>query len=56
MSAMSLREFIRKYRNSIDAQIRKSGVRYRLSDQERELWVRNDESLCRMAKTEGVKV
>jgi len=53
---MTLREFIRENRNALDAIIRSYCPNVpRLSDQDREEWIQNDEGLYLWAKSEGVK-
>lgn len=52
---MSKREFIRKNRVEIDKQIKAVCDNVRLNDNERELWISNDEGLYRWAKREGAR-
>jgi hypothetical protein len=52
MKRKSLREFIKEHRSKID-EITKSKYR---NDEERRLWVLNDEGLCNWAKQEGVRI
>jgi hypothetical protein len=55
---MTMYEFIRRNRVELDAAIR--GVlkrpEYKLDDDERRLWVLNDEGLYNWARSEGVKI
>lgn len=62
---MKLRDFILAHREELDAGIRAHLTRYdepgfkreiRLNDQERRLWILNDEGLYRWARSEGVRV
>lgn len=53
---MTLRNFIREHRNEIDEAIRRALNRelpYK-NDEERRLWILNDEGLYLWAKSEGV--
>ncbi len=55
---MTLQQFLKENRRYIDVAIR-SVLRdpdYRLNDDERRLWVLNDESLYRWARSEGVRI
>lgn len=54
---MKMRDFIRKNRKEIDEVIEQElgHTPFRRNDDERELWVRNNEPLYRWAKREGVK-
>jgi hypothetical protein len=49
---MNLLEFIKKHRPEID-QLTKSQYK---NDEERRLWILNDESLYNWARSEGVKI
>lgn len=51
---MSLREWIAKNRNMIDATARRYGAPTCISDQERETWIRRTEWLYKTALKEGV--
>lgn len=54
---MSMREFIRRNRADIDAAIRSQCDNLgRLTDEDREDWIANDESLYSWARSEGVPV
>jgi hypothetical protein len=55
---MSLREFIRQNRPTLDAYIRQANPNMagRLNDEERRQWILNDEVLYLWAKGEGVPV
>ena len=52
---MKLRDFIRQNREDLDAIIRQglNQPNLRLNDEEREMWVLNDEGLYQWAKSEG---
>ena len=55
---MKLREFIKKYRTEIDSYIKfvlETEPNYK-NDEERRLWILNDESLYCWARSEGVKI
>jgi len=52
----SLRAWVKKNRVDIDSIIRSNCSNCRLNDEERELWVMNDEGLYNWAKSEGVNV
>lgn len=53
---MSLRQFLRQYRPTIDAVIRRECPNVgRLNDRERRLWVLNHEPLYDLARACGVK-
>jgi hypothetical protein len=54
---MKMRDFIRKHRTEIDDTIRGACSNIgRLSDDERENWIMNDEGLYNWARREGVRV
>lgn len=55
---MSKRDFIRNNRKELDAHIRKAMDKedYVLNDNEREMWIMNDEFLYNWARREGVNV
>lgn len=54
MRSRSLRTFIRDHREQIDAYIRaRVGDDARIDDSEREMWIRNDESLYNDARRWG---
>jgi len=55
---MTLQTFIRRYRREIDSTIRAAvGPGYgKIDDEERELWIANDEGLYNWARSEGVDV
>lgn len=54
---MSIRAFIRKHRAVIDAAIRRAVPNGgRLNDDERRLWVLNDEGLYNWARRDGVPI
>jgi hypothetical protein len=52
---MSLREYIKSHRQLIDEHVHRLVPDLRMNDQEREMWVRNDESLYRHARRSGWK-
>lgn len=52
MSKKSLREFIREHREELDSLIKSSHK----NDEERRLWILNDEGLYRWARSEGVDI
>lgn len=53
---MTLRMFIEKHRDELDEHIRRTlnTTDFRINDEERRLWVLNDEGLYLWAKREGV--
>lgn len=53
---MSVREFIRQHRESIDRVIRDNGIKSKINDKERRLWILNDWSLYCWARRTGVKL
>ena len=53
---MTMKEFIKTNQPAIDAAITKACPSVRLSDQERRLWILNDEGLYRWARSEGVRI
>lgn len=53
---MSLRDFIRQNREELDRCIRRVCDNCRLNDEERRLWVLNDEGLYQWARSEGVRI
>ena len=52
----SLTQFIRENRTEIDAAIKRVCDNCRLNDRERRLWILNDESLYRWARSSGIKI
>lgn len=54
----SLREFIKEHRAELDECIRKALDRpeFKLNDEERRLWILNDEGLYNWARSEGVRI
>jgi aromatic ring-cleaving dioxygenase len=52
---MTLTEFIKENKQEIDACIKKVVRNCKLDNQERRLWILNDEGLYTWAKSEGVK-
>lgn len=53
---MTLRAFIREHRAELDAAILRVCPGIRLDDDERRLWILNDEGLYNWARSEGVRV
>ena len=53
---MSMAKFLKQYRKQIDAVIHAQVPQQRINDDERELWVLNDESLYLLARKAGVDV
>lgn len=57
---MSLRAYIKQHRTEIDAYIAlRIGTEkppFRVNDRERELWIRNDETLFYAARAAGVRL
>lgn len=59
MRRKSMREFIKENRAELDSCIARAigaDKNPRANDTERELWIRNDESLYNWARSEGVRV
>lgn len=52
----SLRKWIQENRAELDRCIRHSCENARLNDEERRLWILNDEGLYNWARSEGVRV
>lgn len=53
---MTMKQFIKENRIMIDGHIHNKCPNIRLSDREREMWVKNDEELYIQARSAGVKV
>ena len=53
---MTLREFIKQNRQELDTCIKRVVPNVRLNDEERRLWVLNDEGIYNWARSEGVKI
>ena len=53
---MTLRQFIRDNRKDLDAAILRVCPGLSLNDEERRLWVLNDEGLYNWARSEGVRI
>lgn len=54
---MTLRQFIRQYRQEIDMTIKSLNPNQNIwNDRERELWILNDESLYNWARSENVNI
>ena len=51
-----MREFIRRNKTEIDAVILKACPGARINNEERRLWILNDEGLYNWARSEGVKI
>ena len=59
MQTKSLRQFIREHRADLDAAIAfrlKQDKNPRANDEERRLWILNDEGLYNWARSEGVPI
>jgi hypothetical protein len=57
MKAKSLRQFIREHREELtQAILRACPNAERIDDDERRLWILNDEGIYRWARSEGVNV
>ena len=52
----SLREFIREHKSEIDEAIRRQVPNARINDDERRLWILNDEGLYNWARSERVRI
>jgi hypothetical protein len=52
----TLKEFIKNNRSEIDQCIKRVCSNCRLNDDERRLWILNDEGLYRWARSEGVRI
>jgi len=53
---MTLKQFIRKFKNEINEHILNACPEAPLNDTERELWVLNDEMLRQWARSEGARI
>ena len=53
---MRMSEFINRNRADIDLHIKAIVPNARIDEDQRELWIKNDESLYRWARAEGVNV
>ena len=53
---MTLKQFIRTHRSELDAAILRVVPEVRLRDDERRLWILNDEGLYRWARSCGVRI
>jgi len=53
---MTLREFIKENKEELDKAIKKVVPNVRLNNEERRLWILNDEGLYRWARSKGVKI
>lgn len=52
----SMKDFIKNNKTEIDKVIRNACPNARINDEERRLWILNDEGLYNWAKREGVKI
>jgi hypothetical protein len=53
---MTLKEFIKQNKTEIDSAIKRVVPNARLNDQERRLWILNDEGLYNWARSQRVKI
>ena len=53
---MTMREFIKENKEEIDAGIKRVCPNCRLNDEERRMWIANDEGLYLWARRSGVRV
>jgi len=53
---LKLKDFIKAHQHIIDKEVRKAGVKGRISYEERRLWVMNDYKLYKLAKNMGVDI
>ena len=53
---MTMREFIRNHKSEIDNHIESIVPDFRRSNNEREMWINNDEYLYRLARRNGVRI
>jgi len=53
---MTKREFLRENREEIDNEIKATGSEYSINDEDRELWVANDEYWYNYARRCGVRI
>jgi len=53
---MTMRNFIKKNREELDAHIKMICPNCKLNNNERESWIYNDEDLYRWARMEGVRI
>jgi len=53
---MTLREFIKENKEELDKAIKKVVPDAKLNNEERRLWILNDEGLYRWARSKGVKI
>lgn len=53
---MTLRDYIRRNRETIDAVAHSSGYRGRLNDDDRRDWIMNEEGLYRDARRSGCRI
>jgi len=53
---MTLKQFIKENREELDACIEMACPGCRKNDEERRLWILNDEGLYRWARSEGVRI
>ncbi|MBI4330347.1 MAG: hypothetical protein HY673_03590 [Chloroflexi bacterium] len=55
-ATMTMSQFIQQHREQLDREIHQRVPNLKLNDEERRLWVLNDEGLYRWARSEGVKI
>jgi len=54
---MTMKQFLKEYRSLIDDTIKHyCGENFKINNNERRIWVENDEVLYNLAKSKGVKV
>ena len=53
---MTMRDFIKENREELDECIKRVCPNCRLNNEERRLWILNDEGLYRWARSEGVRI
>lgn len=53
---MTLKNFIKENREELDECIKRVCPNCRMNDEERRLWILNDEGLYRWARSEGVRI
>jgi len=55
-ATMTMAQFIKQHREQLDREIHQRVPNLKLTNEERRLWVLNDEGLYRWARSEGVKI
>lgn len=53
---MTMRDFIKQNRTEIDMAIKRAVPNAQLNNEERRLWILNDEGLYNWARSEGVRI